>query len=113
MADYGAERRTTVEMLPPFLHTCRLFAESPAGVPLSATDLAAHTPPALDVSKAQKLVSLLVDVGFLRPLRSRHPPGTPVAPAPKLTLRGECPNGCERHAETLAIRLLPILILSS
>lgn len=64
-ADYGALRRTTVEMSPPHLCACRLFAESPAGVPLSAADLAARTP-GLDAGEAQRLVSLLLDVGFLR-----------------------------------------------
>jgi cupin superfamily protein len=65
-ADYGVERRTTVEMSLPHLRACRLFVESPAGGPLSARDLAARTP-GLDADEARELVALLLEVGFLRP----------------------------------------------
>jgi 50S ribosomal protein L16 3-hydroxylase len=66
VAEYGSERRTTVEMSAPFLSACRLFVESPAGGPFSASDLAARVP-GLDVEEARQLFALLLDVGFLRP----------------------------------------------
>lgn len=66
IAEYGAERRTTVEMSEPYLRACRLFLDSPADGPLSASDLVARVCD-LDIDDAYQLFDLLLDAGFLRP----------------------------------------------
>ncbi|HEU4405111.1 MAG TPA: cupin domain-containing protein [Polyangiaceae bacterium] len=62
--EQGNERRTTVEMSASYLRACRLFA-GPTPPALSAHDLAARVP-GLEVDEALALLSLLLDVGFLR-----------------------------------------------
>ncbi len=65
VADYGAERRTTLEMSDAYLQACRLFLECPAGGPLAAADLAERVT-GLDLDDANLLVDRLLDAGFLR-----------------------------------------------
>jgi 50S ribosomal protein L16 3-hydroxylase len=67
VSECGSERRTTVEMSASYLRACRLFAESPEGGPFSAEGLAARVPGLTD-DDARALVSLLLAVGFLRPV---------------------------------------------
>ncbi len=79
VADYGTERRSTVEMSRPFLDACRLFVQSPEGGPFSAAQLA-DLAPDLGADEAQQLVGLLLDLGFLRPALARAPDCPKVAP---------------------------------
>jgi 50S ribosomal protein L16 3-hydroxylase len=65
VSECGSERRTTVEMSASYLRACRLFAESPEGGPFSAEGLAERVPGLTD-DDARALVSLLLEVGFLR-----------------------------------------------
>lgn len=64
VAEYGSDRRTTIEMSPPYLEAAKLFVESDTG--LSATDLSARIPE-LAPNEATQLVTTLADAGFLRP----------------------------------------------
>lgn len=64
VAEYGTERRTTVEMSPSYLRACGLFA-APAAAPISAEELSACVPE-LAAADARQLCALLLDVGFLR-----------------------------------------------
>ncbi len=61
----GTERRTTVEMSGAYLGACEQFA-GPSPPTLSAGELAARVP-GLAAGEALSLVTLLLDVGFLRP----------------------------------------------
>ncbi|HEU4405110.1 MAG TPA: cupin domain-containing protein [Polyangiaceae bacterium] len=61
----GPERRATVEMSASYLRACELFV-GPSPPPLSARAIAARVP-GLEVGEALALLSLLLEVGFLRP----------------------------------------------